>query len=96
MIPNLVSRMHLLRQHLLRLLRHRLLRHLGHGAVARRVALGARGAGVVDGVRDRLFDFLGEHLLELLGHDAVAYGVGLVGSLRHGGCGWWIFLGLIG
>ena len=30
-----------------------------------------------------LLDLLGELLLQLLGHDAVAYGVGLVGSLRH-------------
>ena len=76
--------MHFLRQHLLGLLGHRLLRYLGHRAVARGMALGSRGAGVVDHVGDFFFDGLGELLLEFLGHDAVAYGVGLVGSLRHG------------
>ena len=76
--------MHFLRQHLLNLLRHRLLRYLGHRTVARRMALGARDARVVDHVGHFLFDGLGELLLQLLGHDAVAYGVGLVGSLRHG------------
>ena len=75
--------MHLLRQHLLDLLRHRLLRYLGHDAVARRMAIGTRGAGVVDGVGDFLLDGLRELLLEFLGHDAVAYGVRLVCSLRH-------------
>lgn len=88
--------MHLLRQHLLRLLRHGLLRHLGHGAVARGVALGARGAGVVDGVGDYLLDFLGQLLLEFLRHDAVAYGVRLVGSLGHGWLGWGLFGGVRG
>ena len=76
--------MHFLRQHLLRLLGHRLLRYLGHRTVARRMALGSGGAGVVDHVGHFLFDGLGELLLEFLGHDAVAYGVGFVGSLRHG------------
>ena len=79
--------MHFLRHHLLRLLGNSLLRYLGHRTVARRMALGSGDARVVDHVGDFLFDGLGELLLELLGHDAVAYGVGLVGSLRHG-LGW--------
>lgn len=80
--------MHLLGQHFLDLLRHRLLRHLGHDAVTGRVALRASGAGIVDRVGHFLFHGLGEHLLQFLWHDAGAYGVGLVGSLRHVDRGW--------
>lgn len=75
--------MHLLRQHLLGLLRHRLLHALGHCAVASSMALRSI-AGVMDGVGNCLFDTCGELLLEGLGDDAVAYGVGSVGSFRHG------------
>ena len=75
--------MHFLGQHLLGLLGHRLLGYLGHHTVACSMALCSGGAGVVDDVGDFLFDGLRELLLELLGYDAVAYGVGLVGSLRH-------------
>ena len=75
--------MDLLRQHFLNLLGHRLLRYLGHSTVTRSMALCPSDARVMDGVGDFLFDFLGELLLQLLGNDAVAYGVGLVGTLRH-------------
>ena len=76
--------MHLLRQHFLGLLGHRLLGDLGHCAVASSMALSRSVTGVVDGVGNCPFDTLGELLLEGLGDDAVAYGVGSVGSLRHG------------
>ena len=77
--------MHLIRQHFLGLLGHRLLGGLGHCAVAGSMALcRVTGTGVVDGVGNCPFDTLGELLLEGLGDDAVAYGVGCVGSLRHG------------
>lgn len=75
--------MHLVRQDLLGLLGHRLLRGLGHCAVASSMALGSI-AGVMDKVGNCLFDTFGELLLEGLGDDAVAYGVGSVGSFRHG------------
>ena len=87
----LLGRMHLLRQHLLKPLRNGFLCDLWHGRVARGVAHTGivcgfgQVAGVVDGVGDFLFDFLGELLLELLGDDAVADGVGLIGTLRHVG-----------
>ena len=80
--------MHLLGQHLFGLLWYGLLGYLGYGTIARSVALGSGDSGVVDGVGDFLFDFLRKFLLELLGHDAIAYSVGLVGSLRHGD---WLF-----
>lgn len=86
-MPSLRCGMHLLRQHFLGLFRDRLLGYLGHRTVARSMTLSSSGTGFVDGVGDNLLDFLGELLLELLGHDAVAYGVGLVGSLRHDGMG---------
>lgn len=75
--------MDLVRQDLLGLLRHGLLRGLGHCAVASSMALGWI-AGVMDGVGNCLFDACGELLLDGLGDDAVAYGVGSVGSFRHG------------
>ena len=88
-IPSiLIRRMHLLGQHLFGLFWDGLLRNLGNDTIARSVALGSGGSGVVDGVGDFLFDFLRQNFLELLGHDAIAYGVGLVGSLRHSD---WIF-----
>lgn len=80
--------MHPLRQPLLHLLRHRLLRYLGHGTLARGMALRSGKAGVVDLIRDGLFDALGELFLEDLGDYAGAGGVGLVGSLGHGCWGW--------
>ena len=57
------------------------------GGVTHACIVGCAGgsAGVVDLVGDFLFDFLGEYFLELLGDDAGAGGVGLIGSLRHGG-----------
>lgn len=79
----LVRRMHLVRQHLLGLLRHRLLQTFGHCAVASGMALGSI-AGVMDGVGNCPFDTGGELLLKGLGDDAGAYGVGSVGSFRHG------------
>ena len=81
----LIRRMDLFRQHFLSLLRHRLLGYLGHSTVTRSMALCPSDPRVMDGVRDFLLDFLGELLLQLLGNDAVAYGVGLVGSLGHDG-----------
>ena len=77
--------MNFLRQHFFNLLRDCLLRYLRHFTVVRSVTLCSGGAGVVNDVGDVLFDGLRELLLELLGHDAVAYGVGLVCSLRHDG-----------
>lgn len=89
MPSTLVGRVHLFRQSPLNLLGNSLLRDLWYGRTTSGVA-DARipgcfraGTGIVDGVWDLLFDGPGKLLLELLGYDAVAYGVRLVGSLRH-------------
>ena len=75
--------MHLLGQHFLGLLGHCLLGCLRHYAIACSMTLCPGVAGIVDDVGNFLFDASGELLLKLLGYDAVAYGVGSVGSFRH-------------
>ncbi len=78
---NLLSRMHTLRQCLLETLGNGLLRGLRYHTVAGGVALASvvgctgGGAGVVDGVGNFLFDFLGEDFLQLLWDNGTAGGV---------------------
>jgi len=78
-----------IRQSALKALRGELLNLLWHDALTSGVGLTTLRSGVVDSVRDRLFDSLGKLFLGRVWDNGVASGVGCVGARHSDGVGDW-------